>query len=231
MKNLNDIAVIIQARLNSERLPRKMIKPFADTTLSDVAIDKVLKSKVIPKENFYFSVYEQELAQLGRKRGVNLFMRSLESANYDGLEPISLMYEWWDKIPYKYAVLINGCVPFLKTETIDNFVKAYAESDSDGMFGVIEKRNYFWNKDGQFITEWPEGQTCLNTKRVDFTYEAAHCLYAGRLDRLKHGIWMGDFNVPGEIELFPMKEEEAFDIDCGWQFNMAAAQYVAQKKN
>ena len=114
LKNLNDIAVIIQARLNSERLPRKMIKPFADTTLSDVAIDKVLKSKVIPKENFYFSVYEQELAQLGRKRGVNLFMRSLESANYDGLEPISLMYEWWDQLPYKYVVLINACVPFLK---------------------------------------------------------------------------------------------------------------------
>ena len=68
MKNLDDIAVIIQARLNSEREPRKMIKPFADTTLSDVAIDKILESKVIPKENFYFSVYEQELVQLGRKK-------------------------------------------------------------------------------------------------------------------------------------------------------------------
>ena len=51
----------------------------------------------------------------------------------------------------------------------------------------------------------------MNTKTIPFTYEAAHCLYAGRMDKIKEGVWMGDFNKPGDIELFPMEEEECLD--------------------
>ena len=56
-KKLEDIAVVIQARLSSQRIPQKMIKPFADTTLFDIAIQKVLQSDFIPKENFFLSIY------------------------------------------------------------------------------------------------------------------------------------------------------------------------------
>jgi spore coat polysaccharide biosynthesis protein SpsF (cytidylyltransferase family) len=38
MKNINDVLVIVQARLNSERVPQKMIRPFHDTTLFEIAI-------------------------------------------------------------------------------------------------------------------------------------------------------------------------------------------------
>jgi len=61
MKSMSDVCFIIQARLNSTRVPRKMINPFSDTTLMDLGIQKVLDSKIIPKENFYCSVYEDEL--------------------------------------------------------------------------------------------------------------------------------------------------------------------------
>ena len=44
MKNKENVAVVIQARLGSQRVPRKMIKPFAGTTLTDIAIRKVLES-------------------------------------------------------------------------------------------------------------------------------------------------------------------------------------------
>ena len=44
MKNIEDIVVILLARLNSQRIPKKMIKPFAGTTLIDIAIEKIHKS-------------------------------------------------------------------------------------------------------------------------------------------------------------------------------------------
>ena len=47
MKSMNDVCFIIQARLNSTRVPRKMIEPFSDTTLMDLGIQKVLDSKII----------------------------------------------------------------------------------------------------------------------------------------------------------------------------------------
>ena len=51
MKNINDVCVIVQARLGSQRIPKKMIKPFAGSTLLDILFSKLTKSKVIPKDN------------------------------------------------------------------------------------------------------------------------------------------------------------------------------------
>jgi CMP-N-acetylneuraminic acid synthetase len=227
MKDIKNIAVVIQARLGSQRVPQKMIKPFAGTTLTDIAIKKIKKSKVIDKTQFYMSVYESELLDISAKHDTNVYLRSEASANSEGT-PMTEMYEWWNKLPHEYCVLINPCVPFLKIETIDNFIQAYADSDSDGMFGVMKKKNYFWRQDGSIVT--PLTEDVMNTKTVPFTYEAAHCLYAGRMDKISEGIWMGDFNKPGDIELFPMEEEECLDIDYLWQFEMCEKLYEARNE-
>ena len=216
MKKIEDIAVVIQARLGSQRIPQKMIKPFAGTTLTDIFMEKVKQCKSFPACNFYLSSYETELTSIANKHGLQVFHRSKESANSEGT-PMSLMYEWHDKLPHKYVVLINACVPFLKPETIDNFILEYMKSDKDGMFAVMEKKNYFWNNSGEILT--PLTEDVMNTKTVSPTYEAAHCLYASRLDTIKDGIWMGDF-MKNEIELYPVEESEVFDIDYQWQFDL-----------
>ena len=217
MKNIKDVAIIIQARLDSKRIPKKMIKEFAGTTLTDIFLQKIKQCRSFPRENFYLSVCEPELVDIGLKYDVNIFHRSQESANSEGT-PMSLMYEWWDQLPHTYAVLINACVPFLKPETIDNFVNEYIECSNDGMFAVMAKKNYFWNEDGSLIT--PLTEDVMNTKTVQTTYEAAHCLYAGRLDKIGNGVWMGDFNKKGDIKLFPVQENEVLDIDYPWQFEL-----------
>jgi len=218
-KSLKDICFIISARLNSTRVPCKMIKPFSDTTLIELGIQKVLDSKIIPEENFYVSVYEKELKDIVKDNGVQLYERSYESANSE--KSITQVYEWHDKLPYKYVILISACTPLLKTETIDKFVEKYMNLDSDGLFGVIGKKQYYWNEEGDMITKWPEGLTIMNTKMVETTYEAAHCLYASRMDTIKDEIWMGDTPfTKGNPELFEMDEMEAFDIDYEWQFSV-----------
>ena len=194
-----------------------MIKPFAGTTLMDIFIEKVKKCKSFPISNFYISVYEKELFDIGMKHNVNIYNRSKQSAESEGT-PMSLMYEWYNKIPHKYVVLINACVPFLEPETIDNFVREYLRSKQTGMFAVMEKKNYFWDESGAILT--PLTEDVMNTKTVRKTYEAAHCLYASRMDTIKDGIWMGDFNVANDIKLFPVKERECFDIDYQWQFDL-----------
>ena len=64
----------------------------------------------------------------------------------------------------------------------------------------------------------------MNTKYVDPVYEAAHCLYASKMDWIGKGLWM-DNKSPAEPELFIMDELEAFDIDYDWQFNIAELIY------
>ena len=227
MKNINDICLIVQARLGSQRCPNKMIRPFAGSTLTDVAIDKVLDSKVLPKENFYLAVHEPELISIGKNRGVNVFERSEKSANSEGT-PMTEIFEWWDKLPYKYVLMFNACCSLLSTETIDNFIRHYLQTDSDGLFGVIEKKNYFWNTKGELITPWPDGEAILNTKMVGTTLEAAHCLYAGSMPALGENVWMGDY-TPNSPELFVVPEEETFDVDYEWQFGVAETLYKAKQ--
>lgn len=222
MKNKEDVCVIVQARLGSQRIPQKMIRDFAGTTLTDLAIEKVRQCNSFPISNFYLSAHEPELKFIAARHGVNVFHRSEASANSEGT-PMTEMYEWWDKLPFQYCVLINACTPFLKPQTIDNFFESYLKSDSDGMFGVIEKKNYFWSSNKKIIT--PLKEAVMNTKTADVIYEAAHCLYAGRMDKIGEDIWMGDFNAPGSIELFPMEEQEVFDIDYEWQFRLAESLY------
>ena len=225
MKSQKDVAVLVQARLSSQRCPRKMIRQFADTTLMDLCLQKLVSSK-IPNENIWVSVYEEELLDLCKKYPVNIFHRSEKSAMSEGT-PMTEIYEWWNKIPQKYVVMVNACAPFLKIETIENFYNDYCLSEKSGMFGVVEKRNYYWDENDKMITDVTEA--VMNTKTAKTIKEAAHCLYASATDSIGKGIWMGRFNIPGEIKLWSMKEEEVFDIDYEWQFKGYEKLYEATK--
>ena len=222
MKNINDVCIVVQARLGSTRVPGKMLRPFAGTTLVDILFKKLKSSKVIPKENIYFSAYEDELKEVGKNHDIKIFNRSEKSAFSEG-EPLSEIYEWHDKLPYKYVILISACNPLLKIETIDSFIESFLNSDKEGGFAVFEKKTYYWNKKGNSITDW-DGATIMNTKFVEPICEAAHCLYASRLDIIKDGYWM-DAKSPPEPELFTMEELEAFDIDYEWQFKVGEVLY------
>lgn len=225
MKKIEDICLLVQARLGSQRVPSKMTRPFAGTTLVDILFQKLSKSAVIPKSNIYFSAYEDELKQIASNHGINIFHRSEKSAKSEG-QPLTEIYEWWDKLPFKYVVLVSACNPLLKMETIDNFVTKFIESDREGAFAVFEKKTYYWDSDGFPVTDWG-GSTIMNTKFVKPIYEAAHCLYASRLDIIGDGKWM-DKNYPPQPELFVMDELEAFDIDYEWQFKLGEQLYIVK---
>jgi len=224
MKNLDKIAIVVQARLNSQRVPGKMLRPFAGSNLFGIVLDKLLDSNIIPKHNIYGSVYDQELIDELDKRELNYWHRSKESANAES--DIKLVYEWHNKLPakYKYVILVSGCNPLLKVETIDKFVEQFANQPEDNLFAVIKKKTYYWDQNGKMITPWSENQKIMNTKEVAPIYEAGHCLYASNLDLIEKEQFMVDFTKEN-LKLFEIDELEAFDIDYEWQFKAAEVLY------
>tara|TARA_R110002020_G_scaffold186151_2_gene384069 strand:- start:6450 stop:7136 length:687 start_codon:yes stop_codon:yes gene_type:complete len=228
MKNINDICFIIQARTQSTRVPNKMLKKFADSNLFEIAINKILKSSFIPKNNFHLSVMDDELIQIAKKYDVNYFIRSEESTQ----EPVTLdkVFEWHSKLPFKYFIIINACNPLLKIETIEDFIKQFLSSDSRGQFGVFEKKTFLFSSEGNMINDFygeDKYLATLETKFVETCYEAAHSLYAGTMEDLGKGIYMGTFKSPGNPEFFIMDEIECFDIDWPWQFDVAEKLYLS----
>ena len=229
MKDLSNCLFIITARVNSTRVPMKMVRPFSNSTLFEIAIKKVLASEIIKKDQFYVSLYDQELIDIAKKYDVNVFHRSYESAYAE--KSLQVCFEWWNKLPFKYVIFFNACHPLLKTETIDDFVRAYLESEHDGMFGVIKKKNYFWNKEHELVTPWPKDYKIMNTKAVEESYEAAHTLYAGRMDLIGEDTFMGTFKKKNDPVLFELDELECFDVDYPWQFEVAELLYEKSLKN
>jgi CMP-N-acetylneuraminic acid synthetase len=216
-KNLKDVAIVVQARLGSTRVPGKMLRPFAGTTLVDILLNKLRQSELIDPNQVYLSFYEEELKDVSVKYPFNLFNRSKESANEESNLPV--IFEWWNKLEKKYVIMISACNPLLTIDTIDKFVFDFINSDKEGAFAVFEKKTYYWDKNKNPITDW-KGSSSMNTKFVEPVYEAAHCLYASRLDIIGDGKWV-DINSPWNTELVGMDELEAFDIDYEFQFKVA----------
>ncbi len=230
MKDIKDICFIIQARTQSTRVPNKMLKPFSNSSLFEIAINKILQSSIIPKNNFYLSVMDKELIDIAKKYNLNYFTRSEESTQ----EPVTLpkVFEWYNKLPYKYFVIINACNPILKIETIDKFTTQFLKSNSRGQFGVFEKKTFLFNSDEKMINRFfgeDKYLATLETKFVETCYEAAHSLYAGTMKDIGKEIYMGSFKKPKDPEFFIMDEIECFDIDWPWQFEIAEKLYTYGK--
>lgn len=226
IKKIEDVVFIIQARTQSTRVPNKMLKPFADSNLFEIAVKKILSSKLIPKDNFYLSIMDQELIDIAKKYGVNYFIRSEESTQ----EPVTLqkVFEWHNELPHKYYININACNPLLKIETIDSFVEKFLNSESRGMFGVFEKKTFLFDSSGKMLNKFygdDKFLATLETKFVETCFEAAHSLYAGTTEDIRKDIYMGSFKREKDPDFFVMDEIECFDIDWPWQFEMAEKIY------
>lgn len=223
-KKKEDVCILVQARLNSTRIPQKMIKPFAGTTLLDIFFEKVVSSKIIPTENIILSAYEPEIKEIANKWGVNIFHRSEASANEE-LDPLVIL-EWHDKLPFKNMVSFQATHPLLKVETMEKFFLEYIKTDKQGLYGVFEKKTHYWNKEGVRIEGMSDEQKTFNTKYIDPIYEAAHCMTASELSLIKDGMFISK-DFPSKANLFVMDELEAWDIDEPWQFEVGEKLYQA----
>ena len=215
---MDKICIIIQARMGSTRVPKKMSRKFGQSTLLDNILLKLKKSSVIDKKDVYVSLHEDELKDIAKKYDYNIYNRTAASSKTEN--DMKLMFEWWNKLDYHYYIIISACHPFLTIETIDNFYNKFLEHNKKGLFAVVKKKNYYWDNNLNMITNWPEKQTTFNTKAVENTYEAAHCMYGGKMNDIGEYIYMGDFGKK-EVELFIIENEmESLDIDYEWQFNL-----------
>lgn len=209
--NKTDIAVWSCSRISSARCPNKMIRPFHDTTLTDIFLGKLARLK----NNIFFAGYEEVFKEKCKAQGVPFVQRSRESALAD--EPAAKIYEFLKSVPYEYVLQVNACIPFLRTNTIVDFLESCA-SDRRPSFAVKRKRNYFVNIDGSPIN-WKSNITTINTKSVDPVYEFAHVFYFFKKEHFLKTGWYWDWNEVRYIEI--PDGMETFDIDTEEEFFMA----------
>ena len=216
----SDIGVFCTARTSSTRCKKKMIRPFSDTSLTDILLGKLAEIG----DNVFFAGYESLFQEKCRLHGVPFVQRSERSALSEG--PLSEVFDFLSEQQYEYFLFFNGCLPFLKTETIMKFLETCTEDDKP-KFAVIKRHNYFTDMNSNPYN-FSKDLKIMDTKAVEPVYEFAHALYFYKKSYfLKHGRYW-DWTDVRYIEI--EDGVETFDIDTEEQFQMAEAMWKGLKK-
>jgi CMP-N-acetylneuraminic acid synthetase len=218
---MNNIGIFSFARKQSQRCPNKMLRPFADTTLTDILL---LKLKEIGPHSF-FAGYEKEFKEKCKNAGVRFVKRSKKSINTD--EPITEILSFLKNEEYDYFLIVNACLPFLRTETIKLFLKDCIINKMQPAFSVILRNNFFITKDHEPINFSLRMKT-INTKTVEPIYEFAHALYFFNKKYFFENGRYWDWRKVRFIEI-PNKTE-AMDIDTEEDFLIVERIYKNKKK-
>ena len=98
MKN-NDVAIWACRRLASRRWPTKMIRPFHDTTLTDIFLSKLAGLD----HSTFFAGYEDVFENMCAKHKVPFVKRTRHSALID--EPAKEIYSFINDQPYDLSLI------------------------------------------------------------------------------------------------------------------------------
>jgi CMP-N-acetylneuraminic acid synthetase len=216
-----NIGIFSFGRKQSQRCPNKMLRPFSDTTLTDIILSKLS----FFNERAFFAGYESEFKEKSERHGVRFVQRDFNSVNIDG--PITDVLAFLKKVEFEYFLIINGCLPFLTVQSINSFLVECEENNYDSAFAVILRNNFFISLDREPLN-FDLNMKSINTKEVKPVYEFAHALYFFNKDYFfKHGRYW-DWN---DVKLVELKDRyELMDIDTEDDFEITEQVWNARKK-
>jgi len=215
-----DIGVFSFGRMQSQRCPNKMLRPFGGTTLTDMALGELAAVQREGCATFYAG-HEDEFADRAKAHGVPFVRRSLHAVTIDG--PIVEILAFLREVPYDWVLLLSGCLPFLRVETILGFLEARKRPLTPA-FSVRAQRHHFVDAERNGVN-FDIAQKTLNTKTVRPLYELVDALYF--FDR-KFFLAEGRYWDWAQVEFVDMPEKyELLDIDTEEDFRVAEAVWRA----
>ena len=216
---MKTIAGIIHARKQSTRCPNKHLRPLGNTTLIDIALDKLSKLDLDEK---YLAVYDQELKDKVID-GVKILHREYESVA-PGNAPHNIMYKHLENVKSDYIVNLNPCQPFLEVDKLQQIITLFKYSNFDSMITAKRERNFYWDDDKNPINFKPNDR--LSTTTGPWIDVATHSLVIYKkqymLDNWELFPNIKDNPYPFVID---WSEKELLDVDTEIDFKLVESYY------
>ena len=144
---ISDISIVINARVNSTRVPKKLLRDFCGTTLLDLVLDKI-KHIGVPK---YVATCEEEIKRIvARHDGFEILNREPTSVK-KGFRHQSITFAHYKNIKTSKIMSINACCPFVKLYTYENAINKLLNYKYITLTTVKKLNNIFFNKQLQPI--------------------------------------------------------------------------------
>lgn len=207
-KQKSDISAFLNVRENSTRCKNKMLRSFSGTTLLDICLNKMHELSYM---EIFYGAHENDLLDKAKDYSfLNIVKRSYDSAHSDN-DP-SKIFEILNKIPTKWVLWINPCVPFLEMATVNSAVDTFLASENNSLTSVKKIQGWFYDMGGAPLTSYS-----IATQDSDCLFEAAHAfhIYDREFMIENNMLWS---NQRGDPLLFPIPLEQSYDIDTEDEF-------------
>ena len=213
---MNKVGLVVNGRLSSTRCPKKLIRPFAGSTLFDIALSKL--SSLSSQLKTYVGIADPELIQLASKYpAVNLLKRSQASIQpgYGDHREIFAHYKYIDA---EYIMWVNPCHPLLSPQTILNAINIVEKSGFPSFTSVVPTTDWIFTEDGLPVTNKEPGM--ISTAHCSSYFKVAHAFHIFRKDTFMstYQHWSLTKNDPC---LITIPEEENFDVNTELEFSIA----------
>jgi CMP-N-acetylneuraminic acid synthetase len=221
---MTTVSVLINARIRSTRLPRKLLLPFAQTTLIDIALEKLNRMDFFAHR--YFAVAEPELRE--RAAGfdnIEILDRSTDAV-LPGYNDHRKVFAHYARIESEYIMWLNPCHPLLSLDTLRRALDHVIETKHNSYTSVIPTTDWVFDEQGNPVTH--TSATTLSTAHSQKFFKVAHAFHIIRKAFFlqDYQYWTLTRNDPALIQI---PEEESYDVNTPMEFDIAEAAYRRAK--
>ena len=202
--------VIIPARGGSKGIPRKNLRSLNGKPLIYYSIKNALSVETYAID-CYVSSEDDEILAISNKFNAKIFRRdSQNSVDKTTLDPV--IHEAYEAIKviekkdYEIVITLQPTSPLLSPKSIENAIDTLLEKELDTIISGTWDSHLSWiKKEGKFL---PNYKKRLNRQELPEIYRETGGFLITRTEFVQPNSRLG-----GSIEIFPLKQKEAIDID------------------
>lgn len=222
-----NLIAVGQARLSdTSRCKNKMLRPYADTTLVELAVRRLASLNNF--DAVYFGAYEAELLEVAKKHlpSSSIKVRTKEMAC---AENMMVAYRWLCDIEFDYCMWINSCHGHLTAKTLDRAALHFRGGNYKSMTSVKQYYTGFYDVSGRPVNDkepamkngkvyqrrTQDSSPLFGIANAFHVFEREHFLKT-------HTYWNNSENDP---YLYELNVIEALDVDTEDDFIISEAVY------
>jgi CMP-N-acetylneuraminic acid synthetase len=214
------ISILVNARTGSTRLPRKLVRPFAGTTLVDIALEKLDRMDFFAHR--YFAAAEDELKdRVHAHRNVELLERDADAVR-PGYNDHRKVFAHYERVMSDYIFWLNPCHALLSIESVRRAADQVTATGFNSYTSVIPTTDWIFNQAGEPVTNTQAAM--LSSAHSPKFYKVAHAFHVINKEFFlkAYQYWTLTKNDPALIEI---PAAESADVNDEVEFTVAEALY------
>lgn len=217
---MHSLSIVINARLKSTRVPNKLLRPFSNSTLFEIALEKISKIEFV--DFIFVGIADDELISIAENYPkIKILKRDLESVR-KGTHKQTLTFKHYFQIPTDFIMTVNPCQPLLSLESIKKGVDFFHNTEYNSYTSCIKIADWIFDEKGEPLTN--RNKNNLTTNNLDY-YKGSHSFHIINKKFFQKNQYMWNFksNDPALIEI--ENPIETLDVDTENEFEFTEFMY------